>query len=86
MTLSGFTHQTNPSTPLDWGDWVAMLTEIEGFRGLYEAWFHDEPVRLNGVEVEPHQATLDFISAFAETRKAFACSEPREFALHGIVA
>ncbi len=86
MTLSGFMPQTNPSTPLDWGNWVAMLTEIEGFRGLYEAWFHDEPVCLNEAEIEPHQATLDFISAFVKTRAAFAGTEPQDFTLHGIVA
>lgn len=86
MTLSGFNPHTDVSTTLCWGDWVAMMTEIEGFRGLYEAWFHDEPVRLGETDIEPHKATLDFIAAFSQTRNAFARFGPQDFELHGIVA
>ena len=73
------------ATPrLSWYQRLRLQITVTGYRGLYEGWFHDHPVRWNGGDVDPHMATLKFLPRLDETWSKFAANRPAHYTLAGI--
>ena len=84
LRVIGVENWRSTAPRLSWYQRLRLQITVTGFRGLYEGWFHDHPVRWNSKDVEPHAATLKFLPRLDETWSRFAANRPDHYTLAGI--
>lgn len=73
---------------MDWFDVLRFQTDWVVQRGMYEGWFHDQPVLYQNRPVSCHQVTLHMLNVLKETFPLFTQKLPhiQPYTLQGIIA